>query len=80
MKGNEFMNVDEVRKKEEKKEMNTDLFKICQRNTKKIEEQKREEQRQWWNDSMSFLLTVAYIAGMLSCLAIYDVCHWVGLV
>ena len=80
MKGNEFMNIDEVRKREEKKEMNTELFDICKRNRKKIEEKKREEQRQWWNDSVGFLLTMAYIAGMMTCLAIFDVCRLMGLV
>lgn len=74
------MNIDEIRKREEKKEMNTELFEICQKNTKRIQKMKEEEKRQWWNDSMSFILTIVYIAGMMTCLAIFDVCRLMGLV
>ncbi len=74
------MNVDDVKKKEENLDMNTDLFSICDGNADEMERLKEEEKRQERNDNMAFVLTLTYVAGLLTSLAIFDACHLIGLV
>ena len=60
--------------------MKTDVFKFCQHNFQKKESQKHESLKEEGITNMETIMGLSYIAGLMSCLAIYEFCKLLGLV
>lgn len=67
--------------------MNTDIFQFCEHNFQKEENKKKrkiikqkEKQKDKSIDNIEALMAFSYIAGLMTCLLIYEVCKMMGLV
>ena len=60
--------------------MKTDVFKFCQHNFQKNENEKIELLREEGNINLELIIMVSYITGLMTCLLIYEVCKMMGLV